>query len=350
MARLNTANPLVNSTPRKEPEVAKNPPRNFGIYHDSSNESSSNFRNTTQHSPAKKPQSQPRRQGKGSSGLFEIFSDNDLASDKEISQQRSAGKQQKQRTLGLARVNSLLLPAKRRQRPAIRREAEDYDKENDVPEHASDGHQTPESTPTRPTASQAPARSRMDHIIGQPVIAHQQEEEEEENEAFSFTEGDSSDSLDGFIVSDNDEPSSYETSDTETVEIEDEPSPVPSPVRSPRKRLMRGRKPAPEPEPEPEPEQVHISVDEPTTEETKLHVEDLYIEKPKAVTPEPEKCRPHLDFTSLDDEPNTPAPYVDLTYSPCINNHNSNDLIKHLEDLGLDSDNDSTSPPTETYR
>ncbi|KAJ5567516.1 hypothetical protein N7535_006822 [Penicillium sp. DV-2018c] len=350
MARLNTANPLVNNTPHKEPEATRSLPRDSGIYHGSSRESTSTFRNTTKHKQPKKPQSPTQRQSKSSSGSFEIFSDNDLELDSGARQPRSTGKQQKQRTLGLARVNSLLLPSKRRPPPAIRRETEDYDKENDVPEHVSDGHRTQESTPTRPTASRTPARNRMDHVARRAVIAHQQEVEEDDHEALSFEEGDSSDSLDGFIVSDNEDPSFYETSDSETFEVEEEPSPAPSPARSPRKRLMRGRRPAPEPEPEPETEreQVHLSDDEPSIEQTKLHVElDQYTETTTADDPEPEESITHLDYTPLCDETSTPAPSAGLAYSPYVNKHRPDDLIKHLEDLGLDSDDDFTSPEPE---
>lgn len=337
MARVNTANPLVKNTPHKE-TVA----RTIGTSRNNplSRESFLNFRNTAKHNMPIKPQSQSQRQANGSSGSFDIFPDSDSASESEGQQHRSAGKQRKQRTLGLARVNSLLLPAKRRPRPAIRRETEDYDKENDVPEYATDGYRTPDLTPTRPNASQPPTRSRMDHIaVTQPVIDHQEEEEESE---IRFEEEDSSDSLDGFIVSDNEELSSFETSDSETLDTEDEPSPAPSPVRSPRKRLVRGRRPIPEAE-------SNTTADEERSMEvTKLATElNRPIEKSKmAVIPAPEDCIPSpptsLKSTSPVRKVEIPKLQVDSSYPLHFGLHNTNDLIQHLEDLELDSDNEST--------
>ncbi|CAG8906397.1 unnamed protein product [Penicillium egyptiacum] len=337
MARLNTANPLVKHTPHKD-TVA----RTLRTSHNSplSRESCLNFRNTAKHNMLTKPESQSRRQANCSSGSFEIFPDSDSTSESEFGQHRSTGKQQKQRTLGLARVNSLLLPAKRIPRPAIRRETEDYDKENDVPEYATDGYRTPDSTPTRPNASQAPTRNRMDYVATtQPVIDRQEEQEEQE---VSFEEEDSSDSLDGFIVSDNDEPSFFETSDSETADTEDEPSPAPSPVRSPRKRLMRGRRPISEAESN------TTADEEPTMEATKLETElDRSIEKSKAVAPALEDCTPDpassIKSTSPTRRAETPKSQLDSSYPPHFGLHDSNDLIQHLEDLGLDSDNESTS-------
>ncbi|KAJ5972081.1 uncharacterized protein N7479_001999 [Penicillium vulpinum] len=336
MARLNTANPLVKNMPHKE-----NVARNQGTSHNSPlpREPCMNFRNTAKHNMPTKPQSQSQRQANGSSGSFVIFPDSESASESEFGQHRSTGKQQKQRTLGLARVNSLLLPAKRRPRPAIRRETEDYDKENDVPEYATDGYRTPDLTPTRPSPSQAPTRSRMDYIAAtQPVIDRREEEREELENSF---EEDSSDSLDGFIVSDNEELSSFETSDSETADTEDEPSPAPSPVRSPRKRLIRGRRPVSEAE-------SNTTVDEePPMEVTKLATElDESIKKTKAVAPAPEDCTPDLaasfNSTSPVHRAETPEPQVDSS-TLHFGLHNSNDLIQHFEDLGLGSDDESTS-------
>ncbi|KAJ5374800.1 hypothetical protein N7517_006806 [Penicillium concentricum] len=335
MARLNTANPLVKNTPHKEIGA-----RTLGTSHNSplSREPCFNFRNTAKQKMPTKPQNQSQRQANGSSGSFDIFPDNDSASESEFGQH--TGKQQKQRTLGLARVNSLLLPAKRRPRPAIRRETEDYDKENDVPEYATDGYRTPDLTPTRLNTSRAPTRNRMDYIAAtQPVINRQEEQEEPE---ISIEEEDSSDSLDGFIVSDNDEPSSFETSDSETANTEDEPSPAPSPVRSPRKRLLRGRRPISEAE-------SNTSVDEDSSmEATRLATElDQSTEKPKAVAPAPEDCTPNLATSSKSISPvnraEIPKPQADSSCPLHFSLYNSKDLIQHLEDLYLDSDNESTS-------
>ncbi|KAJ5779577.1 hypothetical protein N7457_007297 [Penicillium paradoxum] len=391
MARLNTTNPLVKHTPRRANEEAKSSARDFGIFHDAPlpREPWSNTRNTAKHNVPTKPQNQTRRQGTGSGGFFDIFSDNASASESET-QQRSAGKQQKQKTLGLARVNSLLLPAKRRPRPALRRETQDYDKENDLPDHASDGHRTPDLTPTRPSASQVPPGSRIGSLsVRRPEIDYQprQEEDEEEQEEqeqedeqaqpqLSFEEEDSSDSLDGFIVSDNDELSSHETSDSETANTEDELSPVPSPIRSPRKRLIRGRKPEPEPEPihnaeeepspapspirsprkrlmhgrkplpEPESEPINDTEGKAPIEAVQLEVElDRYIQKSQIVAPQPDDCTPHLDYSSAIEQTNVVKAQLDSAYSPHSSIYNSNDLIRHLEDLDLDSDNESMPQP-----
>ncbi|OQE43717.1 hypothetical protein PENCOP_c003G08937 [Penicillium coprophilum] len=336
MARLNTANPLVKNT-RKETGA-----HTLGITHKSplSKEPCFNFRNTVKQNMPIKPQSQSQRQGTGSSGSFHIFPDSDSASESEYGQQKSTGKQQKQRTLGLARVNSLLLPAKRRPRPAIRRETEDYDKENDVPEYPTDGYRTPDLTPTRANALQAPTRSRMDYIAAtHPVINRQEEQEEPE---VSFEEGDSSDSLDGFIVSDNDEPSFFETSDSETANTDDEPSPAPSPVtspiRSPRKRLLRGRRPVLKPASN------TIADEEPSKEATRLATEPGRIEKPMATVPTPEGCTPNLATSSNTTTPvnrvEIPRPQGNSSCPPHFSLHSSNDLIRHLEDLDLDSENE----------
>jgi hypothetical protein len=331
MAKLNTANPLVKNTPHKEPVA-----RTVGMSHNSPlcRESHFNFRNTAKQNMPTKPQKQSRRQANGSSGSFDIFPDSDSGSESESGQHRSTGKQQRQRTLGLARANSLLLPTKRRPRPAIRRETEDYDKENDVPEYAMDGYQTPDLTPTRPNASQIPTRSRMDHIASTQLEIDRQEEQEGNYVSF---EEDSSDSLDGFIVSDNDEPSFFDTSDSETADTEDEPSPAPSPARSPRKRLIRGRRPISEAESN------TTADEEPAMEVTKLSPElDRAIEKSKAVDPVPEDCAPNLATSSKSRSPVRKAE-VPKSQPLHFGLHNSNDLIQHLEDLELGSDDEPTS-------
>ncbi|OQE96597.1 hypothetical protein PENNAL_c0001G01244 [Penicillium nalgiovense] len=332
MAKLNTANPLVKKTPHKETAA-----RTLVAYHNSplSRESCFNIGNTAKHNMPTKPQSQSRRQANGSSGSFDIFPDSDSASESKFGQHRPTGKQQKQRTLGLARANSLVLPAKRRPHPAIRRETEDYDKENDVLEYATDGYGTPDSTPTRPSASQIPTRTRLDYVAPtQPVIDRQEEHEQQE---IGCEEEDSSDSLDGFIVSDNDEPSFFETSDSETADTEDEPNPAPSPVRSPRKRLIRGRRPISEAE-------SNTTADEkPPMEATKLSPElDRLTEKSNAVDPAPAGCAPNPATSS---KSRSPIRRAEITKSQPLHFglHNSNDLIQHLEDLDLGSDNELPS-------
>ena len=282
-----------------------------------------------------KPQNHSRRQANGASGSFDIFPDSDSGSESGSGQHRSTGKQRKQRTLGLARANSLLLPAKRRPRSAIRRETEEYDKENDVPEYVTDGYRTPDLTPTRLNVSQPPTRTRMGYVApAQPVIDRREEQEEQE---VGFEEEDSSGSLDGFIVSDNDELSVYETPGSETADTEDEPSPAPSPVRSPRKRLIRGRRPISEAEPS-------ITADEEPSMEVEKLPPDLGrpIEKSKSVDPAPEDCTPNLATSS---KSTSPIHRANISKSQPLHFglHSSNDLIKHLQDLDLGNDNDSTS-------
>ena len=280
--------------------------------------------------------------------MFNILPDSESTSESEIGQRKPTGKQTRTRTLGIARVNSLLLPTKQRPRPTFR-ETADYDKENDVPEHATEGYRTSDSTPSRQTpprrnASQAPRSRTGDRATRQPVTDEQEEEIEDQGFDDSF------DSLDDFIVSDNEELSSYEASDHETPETEDEPTPAASPIRSPRKRLMRGRRPASEAVPK-------IFADEkPSTEATDSESElDNTLQKPTTATPECEDYAPSPVLSFQPESPvyeaNNPEQQDDSTHPLKSRLHHSHDLIQHLENLDLSSDEEITpQPKTEKYK
>lgn len=94
--------------------------------------------------------------------------------------------------------------------------------------------------------------------------------EETESEGEESEDDNGFDSLDDFIVSDNEDISYHETSDDESLEEEqEEKQPTPSPPRT-RKRLLRGRRPRPEIEPETTPqdsprESLHLEPSVPAT-------------------------------------------------------------------------------------
>jgi predicted SprT family Zn-dependent metalloprotease len=176
-----------------------------------------------------------RRQNTSSSGEFDIFTDSDRMGESGRDES-SPTKRTKARTLKTAQVNSLLLPLSQRprQRQSDKVETDDYDKENDLTEDE------PSPIPRRRNTARTPARS----IPSLREQQHPESEAEEEDAADT-----SSNSLDDFVVSDNDEISYHETSDSETDEDERTPSPSPSPApQSTRKKLMRGRRPDPDTE------------------------------------------------------------------------------------------------------
>lgn len=78
-------------------------------------------------------------------------------------------------------------------------------------------------------------------------------------------------------------------------------------------------------------------------EVTKLSPElDRAIEKSKAVDPVPEDCAPNLATSSKSRSPVRKAE-VPKSQPLHFGLHNSNDLIQHLEDLELGSDDEPTS-------
>lgn len=257
MARLNTTNAqATRGSPRKtQPpaEVRK-----------------SMLLDRSEERPAPKPSKQ--RQKKGSGTVFEIFSDDlqPLESTKleaDQSPKTPSPTKKKTRTLNLARTNSLLLPVQQRpqQRPNFKIEADDYDKENDLAEYGTDSysaatspasHQSPAGrspagrSPIGRNTTPAPARTRTANP-NRPMSylsrgAADENEDEDENEEDA---GDTSfDSLDDFIVSDNEEISfhsaaeSASDSEAEIQKSSAPPSPL-SPPKSTRRRLIRGRRP-----------------------------------------------------------------------------------------------------------
>lgn len=271
MARLNTTTPKAGDNPRSN----KKPLRHLGQrsalqskFRDTLSTSDSDDRETTQWKSKGKPsrtaESQSQRPGRHqrtgtlSSGIFDIFSDADGANDRDDDTSRSSSgvdktNKNKDGALDLARVNSLLRRPSQQSRHRTSRKSElyNYDKENDPVEvelvEEDDSH-TPSTISRNPSdastrrspernARQTPARNNGNRLFSQYRRPERRPEDED-------SEDNESDSLDEFIVSDNEEPSYHETSDTETEEerIQEIPS------YKPKKRLMRGRRPNPEAE------------------------------------------------------------------------------------------------------
>ena len=154
-------------------------------------------------------------------------------------------KQKTKPALKAATVNSLLLPLQRRRRQRSNTKAgtDDYDKENDLTEDTMDSYSvdpSPQPSPRRNTEHTTPESGRLyDRPLsrmgpGSPGSRESESESEESHGDDSFN------SLDDFVVSDNSEPSCYETSESETDAPKSSPPPPP---KSTRKRLLRGRRP-----------------------------------------------------------------------------------------------------------
>ncbi|KAA8649798.1 hypothetical protein EYZ11_005391 [Aspergillus tanneri] len=250
MARLNTTNPNegeIRDRPRSVRMLGQR-----GVLQSRSREtpSASDLKGgeETQWTADWQPQRKSRHQRSGtmSSGIFDIFSDSDGLNDREDNDTTGRG----MAPLDLTRANSLLRRPSQRSRHRTIRKSENYnyDKENDpveIEESEDDTHtqssisRNPSDASTRRSpvrsARQTPARTSSNR----PFSQYRQPEPQSEDE----DSGDNGyDSLDDFIVSDNDEPSYHETSDNETEEEEEIPPP------KPRRRLMRGRRPNPEAE------------------------------------------------------------------------------------------------------
>ncbi|KAJ5777963.1 hypothetical protein N7520_001209 [Penicillium odoratum] len=232
MARLNTAkSQSLRSSPRKaclNEQASRSP--DSPIAHDLGS-GIRNLKGSTQ-----KPK-------KGSGTLFDIFTDEDLSFDgtsmigDQNSPSISPSKQKKTRTLKLARTNSLLLPLQQRprQRPSVKLETDDYEKENDLTEYGTDTNSpTMSSVPQRSTVRRNTTRTPRTNTTARSFSRLSPGVEEVFGDN-SFA------SLEDFIVSDNEEPSYHETSDSET-EVQKNPTPPPPP-KSARKRLIRGRRP-----------------------------------------------------------------------------------------------------------
>lgn len=306
MARLNTNAPTARSAPRPHKAMA--------------NEQLGSDLLANGNTPAlSRKDSATRTKGSSRSskigpGLpFDIFPDDDdqIRGDKTSSQSPytpsgSPTKQKKKRTLKTSQVNSLLLPLQQRprQRPNVKVEQDDYDKENDITGDATEPY-TPERSPVpyrSPTivrnTTRTPARNRELNRS----LSHREHINKDEDSC-----GDNGfESLDEFVVSDNDEISYHETSDPET---EEEKAPTPAaPPKSARKKLMRGRRPNSEAEVE------------------------------SAKNPEPQ--------SELNLKPKDPG----TTKSPTKSRHNTQklsqgdfDLSTHFKTLELDDDNGPAS-------
>ena len=241
MARLNTANPL--NTAIQQTKSLKERKEQFPTRDSISEEQHTNIRSSTGSGTSAVSRASSQRHSRGSSAVFDIFSDDSAILE---SRNSSPGKQKKTRTLKTANVNSLLLPISQtpRQRPIVKLETDDFEKENDIMEDTPERHTTTrvaprQTSPTRRNMPRTPRTHRADNMPrgdSTPLSPQSPESETEED-----CEDNSFDSLDDFIVSDNEDLSFHETSDSET-EDEKLPSP-PLPPKSTRKRLMRGRRP-----------------------------------------------------------------------------------------------------------
>ncbi|KAL4920323.1 SprT-like family-domain-containing protein [Aspergillus aurantiobrunneus] len=167
---------------------------------------------------------------------FDIFADSDGTTERDTPKAKKATT-----PLKLARTNSMILPLPQQPRTRTSRKSElyNYDKENDPLEEELDPE--PTSLSRNPSdassAGRSPVRNRNAQTQQFTTYRQQpQHESEDENDEDSFN------SLDDFIVSDNDEPSYHETSDDDTEEEEHKVSPPPT---TQRRRLLRGRRPNP---------------------------------------------------------------------------------------------------------
>lgn len=235
MARINTSNPLVRADVRPKATPSERTERPAPSFTDSLD--SGRTGSTSSLSRGSSQRTKP-----GSSVMFDIFPDPAIESGSSAS--NTPRKQTKRRTLKTSQVNSLLLPIQRpRQRPSVKVETDDYDKENDNAEDSlAEEHATSmEPVPQRSSATQnrntpqSTGRSRPDHTPLREMHSETEEEEDYGNDSFN--------SLEDFVVSDNEDISYHETSHSET-EPEPEKAPTPSPPpKSTRKRLLRGRRP-----------------------------------------------------------------------------------------------------------
>ncbi|KAL2785192.1 SprT-like family-domain-containing protein [Aspergillus keveii] len=166
---------------------------------------------------------------------FDIFADSDGASERDTPKAKKATPLK----VGLARANSMILPLPQQPRARTNRKSElyNYDKENDPAEEELDPE--PPSLSRNPSDASSSARSPARNRNTQQFNTYRQPEPESENES----DNDSFDSLDDFIVSDNDEVSSHASSSSED-ETEEEQHKVATPPTQ-RRRLFRGRRPNP---------------------------------------------------------------------------------------------------------
>ncbi|KAL4910774.1 hypothetical protein BDW74DRAFT_172242 [Aspergillus multicolor] len=168
---------------------------------------------------------------------FDIFADSDGATE------RDTPKAKKATPLKLARTNSMILPVPQQPRARTSRKSElyNYDKENDPLEEELDPE--PTSLSRNPSDASSTRRSPTRSRTTQQFTGYRQPQQDsgDEDQDEGENENDNSyNSLDEFIVSDNDEPSYHETSNDESEEEEEHKV---SPPPTQRRRLMRGRRP-----------------------------------------------------------------------------------------------------------
>ncbi|KAJ6099505.1 hypothetical protein N7467_001040 [Penicillium canescens] len=341
MARLNTANPLVNRTSPektlanfspKKPALRQLPSPTSDMFDDillASVSGASTRRPATQNKSPMRAQSQTQRRTAAGAGTFDILPDSNSFCQSETESRKSPSTKKKPRALGISRVNSLLLsrparPGRPRQRASIKSDIDD-DKENDVSDEFTDEYLAVNRSPPRQSALQSPVRSSASHTsVSQSVIDDQYEEDQ--------SEGDSFDSLDDFIVSDDNEPSYHEISENEGSETEAEMRRSPSPERSPRKRLIRGRRPIPQREINMEEESLSIEEAPSSPKQKESSPREM-----AGATPSPGCESPILHAVA-------PEPRAGSTSSSQFGFDSSTHLINSLRELELDTEDESPSP------
>ncbi|KAL4811120.1 SprT-like family-domain-containing protein [Aspergillus unguis] len=188
---------------------------------------------------------------------FDIFADSDGTTE------RDTPKPKKETPLKLARTNSMILPLPQqhhqpRARTSRKSELYNYDKENDPLEEELDPDMDSEAT-TSLSRNPSDASTSASSVRTSPARrrnATQQQQQQQftryrqpsrnESEDENENEEDSFNSLDDFIVSDDDEPSFHESSsENESEEEEHKASPQPPTPPTQRRRLFRGRRPNP---------------------------------------------------------------------------------------------------------
>ncbi|KAL2811118.1 SprT-like family-domain-containing protein [Aspergillus granulosus] len=165
---------------------------------------------------------------------FDIFADSDGASERDTPKAKKATPLK----LGLARANSMILPIPQQTRTRTNRKSElyNYDKENDPTEEELDpGPPSLSRNPSDASSTRSPARNRNT----QQFTAYRQPEPESGDES----DNDSFNSLDDFIVSDNDEISYHGSSSEDETQEEQQHKEATPPTQ--RRRLFRGRRPNP---------------------------------------------------------------------------------------------------------
>lgn len=193
--------------------------------------------------------------------------------------------------LKMAKVNSLLLPVSQHHaqaRSRLTRKSElDYDKENDIGEGEVEDSIIERADIRESLFRQSPGSEDGRQFMGFRDAGSEtnggrvsESEPEPESEPESGSEDNGFDSMDDFIVSDDEELSVHGTSEAETDhdEIQSSPLPPPLPPSPPKRRLFRGRRRDPKAE-------VENELESPSQKEEEL--------------PRLEQSRPDLTMPSL---------------------------------------------------